>query len=54
MHTPGSLTTKQLEEILLNVYKKGQMTKELQAVDMINEMKETILNMYASKQDKES
>lgn len=46
------LTPKQLQEILLKAYEKGNGTKEVDAMDLVEEMSQQLLLTYTSKNPK--
>lgn len=52
METQNKLTAEQLQSILMNVYSKGSNSKEIGALDIVNELKQTILQFRTTKQDK--
>ncbi|WP_171655559.1 hypothetical protein [Paenibacillus foliorum] len=44
----GQLTQTQLKEILMDVKKKGEESEDLNAVDLINEIKRQIISALSS------
>lgn len=43
MNISDKLTQQQFQEILLNIYKKGQESERIKAIDLVNEIKQQIM-----------
>lgn len=46
------LTIQQIQDLLERVYTKGSTTKNLEAIDIVDEMKQVILTYYAPDKDR--
>lgn len=52
MKTLCNITTKDLEEILIRVYKRGNEESNVNAKDVVNELKTTILTLSTFDKEK--
>ncbi len=48
MNISNILTEKQLQEVLISIYEKGNQSIDIKPTDIVNDIKQTILTIYSS------
>lgn len=50
MNIAEKLTQQDFQELLIKIYKKGQESKDIEVVDLIEEIKQHIISVCSSKE----